>query len=305
MSGIVRDKYSVIFEVNLSYPKGVNLLHIMKKITLILCFLAIGFTVRSQSLIAKLKYEDAEAAYQKKDYPLAITKLNETEAILKATNPRTLYLRVMTQFKMIESGLAKDFAIIESARKLSSDYLAKYETVPNNEDKFRDIYKVSEALNSYPKTAADFNEQLAAIEAETTKNARPANTLEGLLEQFKFKLNFTVDQFLAYNPEVKEFSERKSPFSPGNWAESDAKKGPTKVYSDNGLINHYETVVTASDDLAYLQKVLKNYSDLLLKLSPTPVKATSTETYILTSDMHLSVKIDGGRVLIAFAPRKS
>jgi hypothetical protein len=277
----------------------------MKKILLILCFLSIGFAVHSQSLIAKLKYEDAEAAYQKKDYPLAITKLNETEAILKVANPRTLYLRIMAQFKMIESGSVKDFSILESARKLSSDYLAKYETVPNNEDKFRDIYKVSEALNSYPKTAAEFNEQLAAITTERTKNERPASTLEGLLEQFKFKLNLTVEQFKAYNPEAKEFMEHYRPFKAGNWSESSVKTGPTTIYSNNnGIVNYYYVALTASDDNDYLHKVFKNYTDLLYKLDPVPTTATSTETTVVLTDMHVGVKISDGRVILRFVDRK-
>jgi chorismate mutase len=255
----------------------------MKKILIILCFLAIGFFARSQSMIAKIKYEDAEAAYQKGDYPLAITKLNETEAILKSSNPRILYLRVMAQYKMIENDMTNDADIIEKTRKLAGDYVTKYETVPNNEDKFREIYRAYEALNN------------------SLKYAVPPNTFAGLLEQVKFKLNLNIDELKAYNPEVKELTDRVAPKGGPSWRDDDTKKGPCFMVLKNNKVVWFTTVIAASKNEAYLQKVFNNYSKLLYKLKPSGGSLDSTQTVVALDDMYIYVENYKGRVMLKFA----
>lgn len=209
----------------------------MKKIA----FLVIGFlvltnlTVKAQATIAKLKYEDAEEAYSKGDYPLAITKLDEAEGILKATNPKILYLRIMAQSKMIEKEPYKDFAALENARRLSAQYLKDYETIPDNEDKYRDIYKVSEALLKYPKTQA---------EMETIRD-RPAKTLRVLMYKFKFKLGLTAEAFKAYNPEAAFLLDQSVYITKNGtsvYSITDHRRGPHSAEFKNGILIRYKEV---------------------------------------------------------------
>jgi len=64
----------------------------MKK-NLLLLFAGILFFQISfgQSTISKLKFEEAEEAFEKKDYTTVLTKLDEAEKILGKTNPPMLY----------------------------------------------------------------------------------------------------------------------------------------------------------------------------------------------------------------------
>ncbi|PKP30347.1 MAG: hypothetical protein CVT99_13545 [Bacteroidetes bacterium HGW-Bacteroidetes-16] len=45
----------------------------------------------AQTAIAKLKFEEAEETFEKKDYTTVLTKLDEAEKILGKTNPPMLY----------------------------------------------------------------------------------------------------------------------------------------------------------------------------------------------------------------------
>ena len=139
----------------------------MKKI-ITLAFILIATTqfAFAQQAIAKIKYEEAEEAYTANNFELTVTKLNEVETILKSTNPRVMYLKIMAQNAIINKNPYKDFEILKSTRFLINKYLKDYETLPDNEDKYRDIYKVSEALKKLPDhTAKAFSQKLAYIDS--------------------------------------------------------------------------------------------------------------------------------------------
>jgi hypothetical protein len=135
----------------------------MKKLILFtfLLFTTVQFAV-AQSAIAKLKFQDAEEAYANKDYYLALSKLNEVEAILKSTNPKILYLRILSQSKYFGKfpnnyhSLEEPYNEIQAILANTKKYLKDYEYLPENENKYRDIYKISESFKAYPATKEAF-----------------------------------------------------------------------------------------------------------------------------------------------------
>jgi TPR repeat protein len=129
----------------------------MKKlIILTFILLAASQFAFSQQAIAKIKFEEAEEAYSVNDFEATISKLNEVESILKSTNPKVMYLKIIAQSKIVEKSPLKNYKTLESTRKLSVKYLKDYENAPNNEDKYREIYNITESLKKYPKSEADF-----------------------------------------------------------------------------------------------------------------------------------------------------
>lgn len=139
----------------------------MKKLMLFSILLMAFFQQAvAQETIAKLKYEEAEEAYTQGNYELTVNKLREIEQMLKSTNPKILYLQLMAQSKIIEKNPYSNYAMIESARKGSAKYLKDYEKIPNNEDRYRDIYKVSEFLKKYPENKEAFDAELKKQEQE-------------------------------------------------------------------------------------------------------------------------------------------
>ncbi len=158
----------------------------MKKLFLFtLILFAFNNSSIAQNAIAQLKYEDAEEAYSQGNYELTLGKLKETEELLGVTNPKILYLQILAQSKVIEKNPMRDYFIIENARKSSAKYLKDYEKLPDNADRYRDIYKVSESLKAYPASREDFDaelnkvkkieqEQKVAAEARRVEDARRA-----------------------------------------------------------------------------------------------------------------------------------
>jgi len=133
----------------------------MKKIIL-LAFLIIASAqlTFAQTVIAKLKFEDAETAFTEGDYSTVITKLEDAEKLFGKINPPILYLRIMAQKQLLDAAEV-DYTdafniLLQSLRKNCETYLKQYETLKNNEDKYRDVYTAFESIDMFPKTPEFF-----------------------------------------------------------------------------------------------------------------------------------------------------
>lgn len=131
----------------------------MKKIILLTIFIVSNLLTNAQNTIAKFKYEEAEQAFVNEDYRTALTKLDEAESLLKATNPKILYLKISAQSKLIEQDPLTDYSLIENTKKLSTNYLKDYANLTDNDDRYREIYIISEKLKTGPSTIQEFNNQ--------------------------------------------------------------------------------------------------------------------------------------------------
>jgi TPR repeat protein len=123
----------------------------MKKIILltVLLFAIVQFSV-AQNTIAKLKFEEAEEAYASNNFELTLTKLKEVETLLKSTNPRLMHLKILAKNKLIQQPkYSNDPELISQLNKDCALYLTDYESLENNEDKYREVYKISEAAKEY------------------------------------------------------------------------------------------------------------------------------------------------------------
>jgi TPR repeat protein len=120
-----------------------------KSIFLLLLIVCMSGTAFSQAAIAKLKYEEAEEAYVANDFTTTLAKLEETEKMLGAVNPRILYLRIMAQDKLRKTQVYVDIEQILALKKNCVDYLTKYENVDGIEDKYKEVYKISEVVKSF------------------------------------------------------------------------------------------------------------------------------------------------------------
>lgn len=122
----------------------------VKKGFLLLLLLAVtNISAFSQAAVAKLKFEEAEEAYASGDYATALEKLDETEKMLGQTNPRILYLRITAQHKVMKTQTYVDLPSVGMLKKQCRDYLVKYENVDGIEEKYKEIYKISEALKYF------------------------------------------------------------------------------------------------------------------------------------------------------------
>ncbi len=138
---------------------------VIKVTKLIIILMMVANIATGQAAIARLKYEEAEEAYTGNNFELTLSKLAEVEALLKQTNPKIMYLQILATSRIIEKDLENNIALVDKARKLSARYLTDYENVPDNDEKFRDIYKISEKMKTLPANKEEL-EKLLAEKAE-------------------------------------------------------------------------------------------------------------------------------------------
>lgn len=161
---------------------------------------------QGQNTIAKLKYEEAEEAFSRDDYKKTLEKLDESEKAMKMSNQKTMYLRIVAQAKLAET----DFAILQSARKNANSYLGKYQNTPGIEDKYRDIYKISESLKTYPNTL----EQFGSWSLEKAKADQIAQKPMLLAKKFEtwdsqisgIRLGMSLSEVKAVGPSIIDYS---------------------------------------------------------------------------------------------------
>jgi hypothetical protein len=121
----------------------------------LILILVLGFssiTSTAQPMLAKIKYEEAEQAYQNKDYKTALKLIEEVEKIYNGTSPKTLYLKI---FSLKESG-DTDFKTTQKLRSYCNFFLEKYAENSDVEDRYRDVYAFSKTLNNFPKTEEEY-----------------------------------------------------------------------------------------------------------------------------------------------------
>lgn len=122
----------------------------MKKLCLIWILTVIGFWAEAQSSIAKLNFEEAEEAYNKGDYTKALEKLELSEKNFGGPNLPIKYLRILSQDKLIRG--ISDAELIYIIKQHSKAFLIDYQEEDGIEEKYREIYKISEKYSSYPST---------------------------------------------------------------------------------------------------------------------------------------------------------
>lgn len=146
----------------------------MKTILLSILFSLMTIFTFSQNAVAKIKYEQAEEAYQNGKYQDAIDYLNEAEKILKGPNTTTLYLKILSQNKVVETSNSVDFTLINSLRQNCATYLKSADGSVELEDKFKEVYFISESLKKYPKTQAEYDIILKKQQEEQEEKDRIA-----------------------------------------------------------------------------------------------------------------------------------
>jgi len=186
-----------------------------KKIILICLIFVFGFSGFAQNTIAKIKYEEAEESYEKQDYDITLNRLNEAESILGSSNPKTQYLRILAQNKLVQKDASQSYELLEDLRKNCKAYITAYGDNPGMEEKFRDVYKIAENLKIYPDSRQEFENYVTALKKEAAdkeqKYLRVLAFADSLSTQYKFKPNLNISEFLQLNQELASMELRQYP----------------------------------------------------------------------------------------------
>jgi len=148
-----------------------------KHIVLCILFVCGSIAVQAQGTMDKLKFEEAEAAYLKKNYVYALNLLEELEA-KGLKNPKILHLKILATsrlvigypYEFIDGG----FNTIEKLRKDCNFYLSQYD-IEGFEEKYKEVYDISKKIAAFPNTLQEWDSAINKI------NNRKKQVIENFL----------------------------------------------------------------------------------------------------------------------------
>ncbi len=158
---------------------------------------------KAQNTIAKIKYEEAEEAFDKENYALALDKIEETEQLLKNVNPKTLYLKIMAKYKLLKD----DYAIIKSLKADCIFYIDKYETLEAVQDKFREIYQISREIKNFPDSDEAIKQKIEEAKVKQRNKEKRKNLIfyaNELCKKFQFKPGLDRNKFIEQNENIRK-----------------------------------------------------------------------------------------------------
>ena len=123
---------------------------------IILLLIIISTSVNAQMGVAKIKYDEAEEAYTEKNYNICLEKLNEVIDILKSTNPKVQYLRILCLSNLSEKDPLANFRNLIELNNYCKSYLNDYDNIPDLEEKYRAVYDITEKFKKYPKNEEEY-----------------------------------------------------------------------------------------------------------------------------------------------------
>lgn len=250
----------------------------MKKIVLLTVFIVSNLLLTAQNnTIAIFKFEEAEEAYMNNEFRQTIEKLNEAEELLKSTNPKILHLRISAQSKLIDQEPISDFSLIENTRKLSDDYLKDTINL-SDEDKYREIYIISENLKQYPTTSQEFEEfkeefkkRKQTINKDLVLNNSDPNVKGFMNYQYyaDFKIGLSLNQTYNLYPNFKDNYKVEDPA--GGFAIA-VKGGPMQnqpnslIIKKNTVVGYYIIILNSKIDDSEFSFGKKAFVEILNKL---------------------------------------
>lgn len=232
----------------------------MKKLFLFISLIIWNVTVHAQNAIAKIKYEQAEEAFAKNDFFTTLVNLDEAEKLLGETNPKIMYLRIMAQSKL----MYKDSAYLPELKKNTAFFLKKYDNNSSVEEKYKEVYLVSENLKQYEpdedySRARKFYEEKNYEQALVYANKAAAKGYG--------KAMHAIGMMYEYGYGVtKDYTEAK------NWYQRSADKGIAQGYYNLGRLYYHGLGVgqnyTESLNL-FLQAISKNLEQAYIGAADT------------------------------------
>jgi hypothetical protein len=174
-----------------------------KQLFIFSLLLLFAFSGRAQNTIAKIKYEEAEEAFDKENFALALEKIEETEKLLKNVNPKTLYLKIMAKYHLMKD----DYAIIKSLKTDCKYYLDEYESNEGVQDKYREVYKISRELTVIGDSDEAIKKNNEKVSAEKIKKEKIKNLIfyaNELCKKFQFKPGLDSNKFIEQNESIRK-----------------------------------------------------------------------------------------------------
>jgi hypothetical protein len=101
------------------------------------------------------KFQETKELFYEENFNKADSLIREVKKPYKSIPPKVAYLEILIKNELIKIDSYSDFLLIEEARKLVKVYKNKFIKYQN--DNYKDVVKIGNELNKYPKDLASFN----------------------------------------------------------------------------------------------------------------------------------------------------
>ena len=233
--------------------------------------------VLAQSAIADLKFEEAETAFNDKNYETVLIKLDDFDKMFGSVTAKSLYLRIVSQDKLLnESETA--FGVLVSLRKNVKSYLKAMES-EGLDDKYREVYKISGKLEQLPVDDVSWMKIQADKKKEENIEKETASRLNSWeLRDVGLKFGDTYNKIKSKYPVLRVTGEESEVIDGFRRYVDDATY--TVIFMKNGVVNGY----------AYTEPISPNYN------APTNYKYSLPNTIKKMDEIVEKIKRDVGDV---------
>lgn len=233
----------------------------MKYIFYIFFIVLVSKSYGQNDIKAKIEYEEAEKAFSENNYTISLQRLNEAEKMLGKTNTKILYLKIICQNEIIKPEPYASFEALVDIRKNCDAYMKMTDKKPDMYDKYKEVYKIKQDLEIYPKSLLDFNlkkeENLNAKKVENEKRKEVAREKEAFMNDLFERVNFTfepdksLDYYTSKYPEFNTFIKKAKKTKNGDKTSYTFKLGIGRVFGKLFKVELFD-VTTKNDKVVYV-----------------------------------------------------
>jgi hypothetical protein len=125
-------------------------------LTLILSLISIGYA-QNNNAIAKIRYQEAEELYEKGSYELSLKKLEQVESLLKSSNSKILYLKILIEDTLYKSERRQKIPSFKTTNAIQKDlkyFMSSYYSV--SDEKLSQVIKIDEYYDTIPSNFGEY-----------------------------------------------------------------------------------------------------------------------------------------------------
>jgi hypothetical protein len=126
-------------------------------VTLLLINANLLFSQSQANAIAKIKYQEAEEAFESGKFDVALKKLNNVEDLLGSSNSKILFLKILledTLLKLTRTTRIPSFKQMNTVKSDINFYIKNYYSV--SDDKLAQTMKIAEYYDTIPSDYAEY-----------------------------------------------------------------------------------------------------------------------------------------------------
>jgi len=186
----------------------------MKIATYLLLLVSAALFAQNGEMKARIAFEDAETAFESRNYQEALNHLEEAGNALGKPSLKIEFLQILTLDKLVQQE-NYSYKHLADLRRLAKSYLDK----STDPDKYREVNNIVKRIADYPKNPAEYNASIQRRKAEEEMFLKKVTPVLDFgrewCSKYHFKPNLKSGNFVSENPLIRAYPSKK--LDGGTW----------------------------------------------------------------------------------------